>query len=136
MSIGTLTRRRVGVLEEQDGQGSDGVKGAAKPPDPMQQLSQALADSLERLGIEQPDESRRKTGIGTIPSRPIARPLVTVAPGIVVGVDEYEERFGRLDLDALREKMPPAVFKAFIRHVGAVSGRADLEVDKMSRIPD
>jgi hypothetical protein len=59
-----------------------------------------------------------------------------VAPGILVRGDEFEERYGGIDLEGLRGRMTPALFKAFVRHIGSIPGRPDLDVDKISAIPE
>jgi len=59
-----------------------------------------------------------------------------VAPGILVRAHEFEERYGGIDLGALRSRMTPAIFKAFVRHIGSVPGRPDLDVDEISAIPE
>jgi len=54
--------------------------------------------------------------------------LIVVAPGIAVQASEYEERFGGIDLEYYREHMSPELFKAFVRHIGAIRGRTDLNI--------
>jgi hypothetical protein len=61
----------------------------------------------------------------------------TVAPGIVVSSEEYERRFGGIDLDTFRRTMPAEVFAAFVRHLGAIDGRGDqTDVVEISSVPD
>ncbi|MCJ7510611.1 MAG: hypothetical protein MUP14_06970 [Dehalococcoidia bacterium] len=59
-----------------------------------------------------------------------------MAPGIMVRADEFEERYGGIDLQGLRSRMTPAIFKVFVRHIGSIPGRPDLDVDEISAIPE
>jgi hypothetical protein len=66
-----------------------------------------------------------------------ARPsVIVVAPGIAVRSDEYEERYAGIDLEGLRGRMTPAMFKAFVRHLGSIPGRPDLDVDEIATTPE
>jgi hypothetical protein len=55
-----------------------------------------------------------------------------VAPGVAVDSDEYEKRYGALDLEGLRNRMSPELFKAFVRHIGSIPGHPDLDVSEIS----
>jgi hypothetical protein len=142
MSTITLGRRRIGVSLEP--YGSDVGQGAARAsigvrPESEERLSDlsrrftdALRGSLERSGFPQPE-------VEVIEQRePLRRTwgAVVVAPGILVRADEFEERYGGIDLQGLRARMAPAVFKAFVRHIGSIPGRPDLDVDEISAIPE
>lgn len=50
------------------------------------------------------------------------RGLVEVCPGFTVTREEYERRFGGVDLDYYRDRMKPDVFRAFVRSMGTVRG--------------
>ena len=54
--------------------------------------------------------------------------LIVVAPGIAVTAGEYEERYGSIDLEYYREHMSPEMFKAFVRNIGCIRGREDLNI--------
>jgi hypothetical protein len=67
----------------------------------------------------------------------ITRPeLILVAPGIAVQASEYEERFGGIDLEYYREHMSPELFKAFVRHIGSIKGRPDLNISEFVDTPE
>lgn len=55
-------------------------------------------------------------------------PWVYVAPDLYVTRSEYQRRFGDIDLDYYRQRMTPAIFLAFVRHLGAVPGSPDRSV--------
>lgn len=64
------------------------------------------------------------------------RKQIEVAPGVMVWDDEYEERFGWLDLEQYKQRMSPELFKVFVRHMGAIPGHPDLDVCKLCEIPE
>jgi len=104
---------------------------ATELPDVWQQFNSALRMELAHLGFPQTEviEEFRP------PAR--ARPsVIVVAPGIAVRSDEYEERYAGIDLEGLRGRMTPAMFKAFVRHLGSIPGRPDLNVDEIATIPE
>ena len=94
-----------------------------------QQINGILIETLERSGFRPPNEVIEQT-------KPPPATWVTVAPGIIVRTDEYEERFGGIDLEELKGRMTPALFEAFVRHIGSIPGRPDLDVDEISAIPE
>ena len=100
-------------------------------PDAWQQFNNALRLGLASLGFPQTEVIDEFV-------RPIsARPAtIVVAPGIAVRADEYEERYAGIDLQNLRGRMTPAMFKAFVRHLGSIPGRPDLDVDEIATIPE
>ena len=59
-----------------------------------------------------------------------------VAPGIIVKEDEYAQRYAGIDLDRLRQRMSPELFKVFVRHIGSIPGHPDLEISRITVIPD
>src|SRR4051794_17667542 len=50
-----------------------------------------------------------------------------IAPGFAVPEDEAASRFGSLDLDDYRTRMAPGVYETFIRFLGAVPNRANVD---------
>jgi hypothetical protein len=54
--------------------------------------------------------------------------LIVVANGIAVKASEYEERYSKIELEYFREHMSTEMFKAFVRHIGSIRGRTDLNV--------
>jgi len=93
------------------------------------QLTTAWTHLASRMGLSQ------RKGWGS--SKKVDRlDWVTVAPGVAVRGDTYDDRFGSIDLDALRDKMPSGVFAAFIRHMGVVPGREEIDIAEITRIPD
>ena len=137
MSTGTLTHDRIGVWPERHlEQPRVHIKVRAQEgderADAWRQFNEGLIQSVELLELA-PQEAIVE---GAEPTPTDGRRLVPVAPGIVVGAQEYEERYGGIDIEGLRARMAPAVFKAFVRHIGSVSGREDLDVDLISDIPE
>jgi hypothetical protein len=97
-----------------------------------QRFNDAIRGSLEQSGFRQPE-------VEVIEQRePLRRTwgAVVVAQGILVRADEFEERYGGIDLQGLKARMTPAIFKAFVRHIGSIPGRPDLDVDEISAIPE
>jgi len=140
MSNLTLGRLRIVVSSEpydsDVGQGAARASIGVRPespgrfPDLRQQFDDAIRGSLERSGFRQPEVVEQR--------EPLRRTwgAVVVAPGILVRADEFEERYGGIDLQGLRSRMTPALFKAFVRHIGSIPGRPDLDVDEISAIPE
>jgi len=101
-------------------------------PDVWQLFSDQLIQSVQGLGFRQPDVLIKESQ----PPPPSGRTPVVIAPGIMVRAEEYEERYGGIDLDGLKRRMTPAVFNAFVRHVGVIPGRPDLDVSRIVEIPE
>lgn len=102
------------------------TRSSGEVPD---QLTTAWTRLANRMGLSELE------GWGS--SKKVDRPeWVTVAPGVAVRGDTYNDRFGPIDLDALRDKMPPRVFAAFVRHIGVVPGREEIDIAEITRIPD
>jgi hypothetical protein len=59
-----------------------------------------------------------------------------VAPGIVMSSDEYQERFQDIDLEQVRKRMNPEIFKAFVRYMGLIPGDPRVNIAQISSIPD
>jgi len=142
MSTITLGRRRIGVSSEpyESDIGQQGARLSidVRPQSPdrfsdlWQRFNDAIRGSLEQSGFRQPE-------VEVIEQRePLRRTwgAVVVAPGILVRADEFEERYGGIDLQGLKARMTPAIFKAFVRHIGSIPGRPDLDVDEISAIPE
>ena len=104
---------------------------ATELPDVWQEFNSALRVELAQPGFPQ-TEVIKEFGppAGARPS------VIVVAPGIAVRSDEYEERYAGIDLEGLRGRMTPAMFKAFVRHLGSIPGRPDLDVDEIATIPE
>ena len=83
-----------------------------------------LRNSLKSSGFPQPSTESIQQRYEEM-EKP---PLIVVAPGIAVQAGEYEERFGSIDLKYYRAHMPPDMFRAFVRHIGSISGRKDLNI--------
>ena len=95
-------------------------------------INELLRSSLKSSGFPQPS-------VDSIWQRyeEMERPsLIVVAPGIAVQAGEYEERFGSVDLKYYREHMSPEMFKAFVRHIGSISGRTDLNIGEFVDTPE
>jgi len=88
------------------------------------EINKLLRTSLHNSGFPQPsaDPTQQRYEEMERPS------LIVVASGIAVQAGEYEERFGSIDLKYYREHMSPEMFKAFVRHIGSISGRTDLNI--------
>lgn len=87
-------------------------------------VNELLRTSLKRSGLPQPSADSIQQHYEEM-ERPS---LIVVATGIAVRAGEYEERYGSIDLEYYRENMSPEMFKAFVRNIGCIRGRADLNV--------
>lgn len=96
------------------------------------QINEVLSSSLRESGFPQPVETSAR-GWPTPLELLIS---VVVASGIVVGGDEYEQRYGGIDLEEYRQQMSPELFKAFIRHIGCIPGTPDLELSDIVTTPE
>ncbi len=61
---------------------------------------------------------------------------IVVAPGIVVGGAEYQQRYDGIDLEQYRQQMSPELFKAFVRHIGCIPGMPDLDLSDIVTTPE
>lgn len=94
------------------------------------QINNILSNSLRAAGFPQPVQTAvrdRRT--------PLELPVV-VAPGIVVGSEEYKQRYGSIDLEQYKQQMSPELFKAFVRHIGRIPGTPDLDLDDIVTTPE
>jgi len=96
------------------------------------QIDEVLRRSLERSGFHPPDMPLR--GTGALHEKHMG--AIVVAPGIVVREDEYEQRYGGIDLERFRKQMQPNLFKAFVRHIGSIPGYPNLDVNELASIPE
>ena len=136
MSTGTLAARRdvgpASSLETVVSIAKDSFHVDVSPKKPLTDSDQ-LSATLRRLSIDlglAPTE-HRDSSVGT--SRPT---WIEIAPGVIVRAERREERFASVELGALQNKMRPEAFAAFVKHIGVVSGREDLDVVEISRPPD
>ncbi len=84
--------------------------------------------SLRESGFPQPIQ----TAAG-----PLELPVqIVVAPGVVVGGEEYQQRYGGIDLERYRQQMSPELFKAFVRHIGCIPGMPDLDLSDIVTTPE
>jgi hypothetical protein len=96
------------------------------------QINELLRTSLDRSGFPQPSVDVIQQGY-----REMERPsLVVVARGIAVQAGEYEERYGSIDLKYYQEHMSPELFRAFVRHIGSIRGRPDLNIGEFVDTPE
>ncbi len=96
------------------------------------QINAILSSSLSDAGFPQPVQ----TAVRDWPT-PVELPIpVVVAPGIVVGSDEYKQRYSSIDLEQYRQQMSPELFKAFVRHIGRIPGTPDLDLGDIVATPE
>lgn len=94
-------------------------------------------DSILQRSADRYVSRRRADSEGSTPGpRERVGRWKSVAPGIVLSSAEYERRFAGLDLNALRASMAPAVFEAFVRHVGMIDGNDTIDIVEAARVPD
>ena len=85
-------------------------------------LETDLRINLAQAGYPQPNEVIEEI------RAPSPDPWRVVAPGVTVRASEYAVRYAHLDLEALRDRLSPEVFRAFVRHAGAIRGPEDVDV--------
>ena len=95
-------------------------------------VNELLRTSLYRSGFPQPnvDLIQERYEEMEMPS------LIVVARGIAVQASEYEERYGAIDLEYYREHMSPELFRAFVRRIGSIKGRPDLNIGEFVDNPE
>ena len=96
------------------------------------QINDVLRSSLRESGFPQPIETSTRRWPTTME---LLIP-VAVAPGIVVGGYEHEQRYGCINLEEYRQKMSPELFTAFVRHIGRIPGMPDLELSDIVTTPE
>lgn len=96
------------------------------------QINDILRNSLRYSGFPQPAAASMQTRR----TPPELRARILVAPGIAVGEDEYERRYGDIDLEQYRQQMSPDLFKAFVRHIGCIPGKPDLDLGDIVTAPE
>jgi len=94
------------------------------------QINAILSSSLSDAGFPQPVQTAVRDW-----RTPLELPIV-VAPGIVVGSEEYKQRYGSIDLEQYRQQMSPELFKAFVRHIGRIPGTPDLDLGDIVTTPE
>lgn len=94
------------------------------------QINAILSSSLSDAGFPQPVQTAVRDW-----RTPLELPIV-VAPGIVVGGEEYKQRYGSIDLEQYRQQMSPELFKAFVRHIGRIPGTPDLDLGDIVTTPE
>ena len=135
MSTDTATIERIQLLKPRD------VKEISVTFQPKiedtgslawRQINDILCSSLSESGFPQPVETAAR-GWPT----PLELPVpIVVAPGIVVGGDEYKQRYGGIDLEQYRQQMSPELFRAFVRYIGRIPGTPDLELGDIVTTPE
>ena len=96
------------------------------------QINDILYSCLEESGFPQPVETAARGW----PTHLEMHIPVVVAPGIVVGSDEYEQRYSGIDVEQYRQQMSPELFKAFVRYIGFIPGTPDLELGDIVSTPE
>jgi hypothetical protein len=96
------------------------------------QINKLLRSSLRRSGFPQPSEENIQQSYEEIETPS----LIVVAPGIMVEADEYEERYSSIDLKYYKEHMSPELFRAFVRRIGSINGRPDLNIGEFVDTPE
>lgn len=91
-----------------------------------EQIQEILNQTLINSGIT---KQRVET---TGPEKEQTSGKILVAPGILLGNKEYEERFGNIDLEYYRKQMPPELFKVFVRHTGSIPGKPKVDVVELT----
>ena len=95
------------------------------------QINEVLTRSYIRSTSGWPEGiSKRK-----LPGSP-GPPQVLVAPGILVRSNEYEQRYGGIGLEQLREQLSPELFKVFVRHIGSIPGDSNLDINFIATVPE
>jgi len=94
------------------------------------QINDILSNSLSDAGFPQPVQTAVRDW-----RTPLELPVV-VAPSIVVGNEEYKQRYGDIDLEQYRNQMSPELFKAFVRHIGRIPGTPDLNLGDIVTTPE
>jgi len=91
-----------------------------------EQIQEILNQSLLNSGLT---KQRVET---TEPEKEQTSGKILVAPGILMGNKEYEERFGNINLEYYRKQMPPELFKVFVRHTGSIPGKPKVDVVELT----
>jgi hypothetical protein len=101
--------------------------------DPLwKQVEDILKTTLGQTYIQKPE-------VSTIPPQSTDQMYirrVLVAPNVSVRFEEYEQRYGGIDLEQLRQRMAPELYKAFVRHIGSIPGDPDLDINEITNIPE
>jgi len=92
------------------------------------QIDEMLRTSLNSSGFPQPSAGQIRQSYMEM-ERP---PLIVVAEGIAVQAREYEERYDGIDLEYYREHMSPEMFRSFVRRIGSIRGRPDINIGEFA----
>jgi len=125
MSGTSIAQKALNVTQDDDGQTAYISVGVLPTTDAQTDMGAVLRNILAEAGYRQPTEP--VIAIRDAPSDPWR----IVAPGIAVRASEYEARFAHLDLETLRNRLTPEVFRAFIRHIGIIQGPDDVDVNML-----
>ncbi len=118
-----LARQSLNVTEDDNGQVTYVSVGVADEGARWRdKLEAGLRIGLAQAGYPQPNEVIEEI------RAPSPDPWRVVAPGVAVRASEYAVRYAHLDLEALRNRLSPEVFRAFVRHAGAIRGPEDVDV--------
>ncbi|MBC8275208.1 MAG: hypothetical protein H8E40_09610 [Chloroflexi bacterium] len=133
MSFDTATIEQIQIAKPRDAEEAPVkfepvIKDAGSPA--WRQINDILCTALSEAGFPQPVQTAVSDW-----HTPLELPVV-VAPGIVVGSEEYRERYGGIDLEQYRQQMSPELFKAFVRHIGRIPGTRDLDLGDIVTTPE
>jgi hypothetical protein len=103
-----------------------------------QQVDRIVRTALGHSGMRQRGAETYQPNefFGRTPFETGAAHRIMVAPGIVMSSDEYQERFQDIDLEQVRKRMNPEIFKAFVRYMGLIPGDPRVNIAQISSIPD
>lgn len=125
MSGTSIAQKALNVTHDGDGQTAYISVGVLPTTDVRTELGTVLRNILAEAGYRQPTEP-----VKAIPDAP-SDPWRIIAPGVAVRASEYDVRYAHLDLEALRARLAPEVFRAFVRHIGIIRGPEDMDVDQL-----
>jgi hypothetical protein len=103
-----------------------------------EQVDGIVRTTLGHSGVRQRGaETYQPNGFfGRTPFETGATHRIMVAPGIAMSSNEYQERFRDIDLEQVRRRMSPEIFKAFARYMGLIPGDPRLNIAEVSSIPE
>ena len=119
-----LARQSLNVTQDDEGQVTYVSAGVLDQDARWRdELDTGLRTGLAQAGYPQPNEVIEEI------RAPSLDPWRIVAPGVAVRASEYAIRYAHLDLEAIRQRLAPEVFRAFIRHIGVIEGPDDVDVN-------
>lgn len=128
MGGATLARKAVNIAEDNEHQVTYVSVWPVVDPEPaewLDTLNASLRANLAQAQQPQPSQIVEELRVPTDDRWRI------VAPGIAVRASEYEARFAHLDLETLRNRLTPEVYRAFVRHIGIIRGPDDVDVNML-----